>query len=232
MRIGINIPKELHQRIQPLKGAMNISQICREALEAHVEKYENSIGWLDSDVAKGTVAERCEEELRRKAMVEVDWETMGYQDAKGWVQAATLADWDDWNRYRNHADPHRQDTIWMHGRYMRTGIGKGTFRSPGAVPTFLERHREYTERIHKQDDEFWEWMYDEYDGIGPFYDLGTAEQQYGRAWMTFTLAVWEMICREREERQQRWRLDRTETRLTHPEPEVPEHIRAEIQRGR
>ena len=105
MRIGINIPKELHQRIQPLKGTMNISEICREAIEARVKKHEEFAGWLDSESAEQAVAEICEKELQRKAMVEVDWETIGYQDAVAWVQAATLADWDYWNRCRNH--PHR-----------------------------------------------------------------------------------------------------------------------------
>ena len=90
MRIGINIPKELHQRLQPLKGTINISQICREALEAHVTKYEASAEWLGSDEAKVIAVCHCEADLQRKAMVEIDWETVGYQDARDWAQAATL----------------------------------------------------------------------------------------------------------------------------------------------
>ena len=172
VRIGINIPKGLHQRIQPLKGTVNISEICREAIEARVKKYEGSAGWLDSESAKQVVAEICEKELQRKAMVEVDWETMGYQDAKDWTQAATLADWDYWNRCRNQ--PHRssQNSIWVHGRHVRDNENRGKFVTPGDARTFFERHREYDDEIHAQDADFWEWMAEEYDGSGPFLRFG------------------------------------------------------------
>lgn len=235
MRIGINIPKELHQRIQPLKGTMNISEICREAIEARVKKYEEFVGWLDSESAKQVVAEICEKELQRKAIVEVDWETIGYQDAKDWVQAATLADWDYWNRCRNHPDRHNQNTVWAHGRYVYDGtanpVARGKFISPGSAKTFHQQHRDYDQRIHEQDADFWEWMAEEYDGLGPFYDLMAAEQAYGRAWMAHTTAVWEMICQKREEYQQQWRSDHAEARRNRPAPEVPDHILADISRG-
>ncbi len=231
MRIGINIPKELHQRLQPLKGTLNISQVCREALEAHVERYEEFIGWLSSDEAKKVVAEICELELQRKAMVEVDWETVGYQDAKDWVQAATLADWDYWERCRNH--PHRpgQNTIWVHGRHVRDGT-KGRFVSPGQAKTFLARHRECIDRIHQQDAAFWEWMDEEYDGLGPVYDYGAAERGYGRGWMTYTTAVWEMICQERDELRQRQHREHAESLRTRPDPQMPNHILEAVRRAR
>lgn len=238
MRIGVNIPKELHQRLQPLKGTMNISQICREALEAHVEKYEKFIGWLGSDDAKEVVAEICERERQRKAMVEVDWEMIGYQDAKDWAQAATPADWDYWNRCRNHPYSSSQNTVWVFGRHvrdvatMRSPATRGRFVSPGSAKTFYERHREYTELIHQQDDEFWEWMHEEYDGLGPFYDYGAAERDYGRAWMAYTTAVWEMIRRQREEYKLQWQEEAAASRRTRPAPEAPEHILKDIQRVR
>ena len=153
VRIGINVPKELHQRIQPLKGTMNISEICREAIEARVKKYEEFAGWLDSENAKQVVAEICEKELERKAMVEVDWETLGYRDGKEWAAAATIADWDYWNRCRN--DESKDVPIWRRGRYVHEGLTKGRFISPSGVKTFHERHQEYTQQVHAQDDDFW-----------------------------------------------------------------------------
>ena len=232
MRIGINIPKELHHRLQPLKGTMNISQICREALETHVGKYEQFSGWLDSDNAKEIVAEVCAQELKRKAMVEVDWETLGYQDAKDWVQAAALADWDYWNRCRNDPGLLSQNTIWVHGRHVRDGTGRGEFVSPGSARTFHERHREHVDFIHKQDAEFFEWMDEEYNGISPVYDRGSAERAYGRGWMAHTTAVWEMICQKREEYERNWQSDHAAARWNRPAPEVPEHILSDIHRGR
>lgn len=227
VRIGVNIPKELHQRLQPLKGTMNISEICREAIEARVKKYEEFVGWLDSESAKQVVAEICEKELQRKALVGVDWETIGYQDAKDWVQAATLADWNYWNRYRNDSD--RQHTIWVYGRYVHDTAMRGRFISPGSARTFHERHREYTELINEQDDEFWEWIDEEYGGISGVYDLVSAERDYGRGWMAHTTAVWEMICQKREEYQQNWHRNREESRRNRPRPEVPEHFFSDAQ---
>ena len=230
MRIGINIPDELHERLQPLKSTMNISEICREALEAHAKKYEENVGWLDSDSARQVAKETCEKEKQREALVEVDWESIGYQDAKDWVQAATLSDWDEWNRCRNHPNPLSQNTVWVHGRHVREGMTGGRFVSPGEARTFFERHRAYTERVYQQGNEFWEWMSEEYDGLGPVFDYGAAERDYGRGWMAFTTAAWEMICQLRKEYQQRWQRELVESRQSRPEPEIPEHILADIQR--
>lgn len=230
MRIGINIPRELHERLQPLKGTMNISQICREALEKHVEKYEEFVGWLDSDCARQVVAEICDKEIQRKALVEVDWETIGYQDAKDWVEAATLVDWDYWDRYRN--DPHQQNIIWVHGRHVREAPMKGRFVSPGGAKTFFERHREYTELVYEQDAEFWEWMNEEYDELAQVFDYGTAERDYGRGWMAFTTAVWEMICQLREEYKRNWQHERMESSRNRAQPEIPEHMLTDVQRMR
>ena len=75
-------------------------------------------------------------------------------------------------------------------------------------------------------------MAEEYDGLGPFYDYGAAQREYGRAWMAYTTAVWEMICQLREEYQQKWRSGHAEARRNFPAPEVPEHMLADISRGR
>ena len=107
--------------------------------------------------------------------------------------------------------------------------------SPGSAKTFHERHREYQQRIHKQGDEFWEWMYDAYDDCGipnPMYDYGSAHRDYGRGWMAHTTAVWELICQKREEYQQKWHSEHAEARRNRPVPEVPEHVMADIGRGR
>ncbi len=228
MRIGINIPKELHQQLQPLKETMNISQICREALEAHLEKYEQSVEWLESDIAKQLVAKICEEELERKAMVEVDWEMLGYQDGNAWVQAATIFDWEYWCSSQN--DAHGQNTVWTMGRPVHYRPGKVTFTSPEGVNTFHKRHSEYSQRIHEQSDEFLNWMHEEYDGMSPVYDFASAERDYGRGWMAHTTAAWEMICRLREEYSTKWHQERMQAHQNRPQPEVPDHLLADAWR--
>ena len=43
MRIGINIPNDLHRRLEPLKQYVNVSQICREAIEDRIRCYERAL---------------------------------------------------------------------------------------------------------------------------------------------------------------------------------------------
>ena len=43
MRLGINIPYDLHQRLMPLKQYVNVSQICRQAIEDRVRCYEKAL---------------------------------------------------------------------------------------------------------------------------------------------------------------------------------------------
>jgi hypothetical protein len=55
MRIGINIRNELMRRLEPLKPALNISQVCREALAAKAESYERMVAGLDDDGIRSAV---------------------------------------------------------------------------------------------------------------------------------------------------------------------------------
>ena len=133
MRIGINIPKELHQRLQPLKGTMNISQICREALEAHVEKYEEYTGWLDSDDARELVSRNLREGTRAQGAGgsrlgnhrlpgRQRMGAGGYPGGLGLLEPLV------------EPIPHRKDTVPGHfGRHVREGLMKGKFVSPGAA---------------------------------------------------------------------------------------------------
>ena len=49
MRIGVNIPEDLYQRLKPLKETVNISQVCREAIEAYVNDYERALSRNEAD---------------------------------------------------------------------------------------------------------------------------------------------------------------------------------------
>ena len=51
MRIGVNIPDDLYQRMKHIKHTVNVSQVCREAIEAYVEDYERARARLESDGA-------------------------------------------------------------------------------------------------------------------------------------------------------------------------------------
>ena len=88
VRLGINVPDKLLERLKPFKGSINISQVCRDALESQVSAYERANHELEKD-GLDEVVQRFRKDL---ALREVDWEALGHQDARVWVELASLDD--------------------------------------------------------------------------------------------------------------------------------------------
>ena len=90
MRIGVNIPDDLLRRLDVLKPELNISQVCREAVLMHVERYEAAAANLDTQPTKSALEEAGREEIASWSVVYVDWEppthvgALGYEDAVRW----------------------------------------------------------------------------------------------------------------------------------------------------
>ena len=215
MRIGINIPNELHRRLEPLKQHINISQICREAIEERIGCYEKALASRgDQDVAQA-IQRTWEEERRMRDVIKVDWGMLGCEDAKSWVTVAQLK---DWNYLR-----HRQDVIRRQGR------------PPWEVPppyverakTFNGHQSELYNRIDQQDDQFFDWLYDEYGGI----DSEAAKREYMCAWLAYTEAVWNLFCEIRQSHLDEYRRNSLETQKNGPIPEVPEKLLRELEAG-
>ena len=216
VRIGINIPNDLTRRLEPLKPELNVSEVCREALVAKAESYERMIAGLDNEHIQSAVGAVWEQEREYLVVIEVSWEALGCEDAAAWVIAAKLEDWEHLH--------HRQAVIENQGR------PSWGFPPPviEGVKDFTERRGEFRSRVQRQGDDFVDWLYEEHGGI----DYGVAEREYMTAWLSYTNAVWKLICQKREEHQQRLRSDREEARRNRPVPEVPRHTFADIHRGR
>ena len=88
MRIGINIPDELLKRMEPLKNVTNISQVCRNSIKNYVESFERAASRIEKE-GMSKVAERLSNELVPDV---IDWELLGIEDAKMWVQVAKVED--------------------------------------------------------------------------------------------------------------------------------------------
>lgn len=209
MRIGVNIPNELMRRLEPLKPELNISQVCREALEAKAASYERMMARLGDSEIQGAIEIVWEQEKKFLEVIEMDWETLGYEDAEAWTKAASREDWAHLH--------HRQYVIEKQGR----PAWEVPPPNPSGVKGFTERCGELHQRMHQQDDEFFDWLYDEQGGI----DYSAAEREYMTAWLSYTEAVWELI-RQRELEYRNWQLAQ---RAAPPEAEVPEHLFSGIQ---
>ena len=216
MRIGINIPNELMKRLEPLKPELNISQVCREALQAKAESHERMQERLENDAVGEAISRTCKQESVYRSVIEVDWEALGIEDAAAWV---AQADWEDWRFHHRRAEVLRESGRSPNGWFYVSGK---------RLKNFDDRITELHDRIQEQDEAFLDWLHLENDGI----DQNSAQQEYDTAWLSYTNAVWERIRQMREEHQQKWRSDHAETRRNRPAPEVPEHLLADIGQGR
>ena len=212
MRIGINIPNELHRRLEPLKQHINISQVSREAIEAHIRCYEKALASrLDEDVAQA-IDRTWKEERTMRDVVEVDWGMMGCDDGISWVKVASLRDWE----YLHH----RQDVIERQGR-PRWEVPPPYLEG---VKTFTERQTELDNRIWQQDDQFFVWLYDEHCGI----DREAAQRNYMSAWVACTDSAWDLFREKRGNYLEERRREVLDWDANRPRPTVPEKLLREL----
>lgn len=207
MRIGINVPNELMQRLEPLKPQLNISQVCREALAAKAEEYERMKTIIDNDDAIRAAAERFgEREAEFRAAIEVDWPRLGHEDALAWVKAAS---WEEWWDLREDISIMKEEhrPLW---EFVFPAVIDG-------VPNFFTRMGELHDRereMEKNHHGFSRWY------LGHRSDYQADREAYMTAWLAFTDAVWELI----RQRELEYLDEQIARRTPLPQPEVPEHI--------
>lgn len=209
MRIGINISKELHKRLEPLKPELNISQVCREALEAKAANHERMRANLDDPAVQQAIGRVWEQEKEFRALIEMDWEQLGYEDAVAWVQAASWEDWDDLLDWIEYAKS---------GKMPQWEIFPPVI---DGVNTICERRGELHNRtwmMEKRDPEFRRWHLRQ-----PF-DPKTDEREYMTAWLAYVTAVWELVQQRRTEYYDQLNAERAEARRNRPQPEAPAHL--------
>ena len=197
MRIGVNIPNELYRRMEPIKNTVNISQVCRQTLESYVDDYERAHAQLVSDHLDEALDRLCSDDEQ----MTVDWEELGWTDAKAWVEAV--------DRETFEYLFHRVDILKKQGR--PTWIVPPP-DVPG-VKTFYERASEYRKFLDQQN----ERLFDLKQEGNPQAD---AEQKYGRAWLAYVCAVREKIRQRREERFRA----KLKSPIVRAEPELPEQL--------
>ena len=83
-RISISIPDELMAKLEPIKDGINISQLCREALERRVDAFERAAG-LEALDLDGLV-----KRLRDERSMEVSkFEDLGKDNAGRWLSVVS-----------------------------------------------------------------------------------------------------------------------------------------------
>ena len=85
-RISVSLPEELTTRLEPVKNRINISQVCREALERRVTALELATGLHGAELDMEGLIARLREE---RALVEGKFEALGRDSAAVWLDTAS-----------------------------------------------------------------------------------------------------------------------------------------------
>ena len=166
MRIGINVPNDLLKRMEPLKQMTNVSQVCRDAIQAWVDMYERARERASQEGME-EIALRLRQELERH---KVDWEALGHEDAKLWAQIASLKDFED--------------------LFHNMGITKKQGRAPGL---FDAHPLPGTKRFHERLFEHKEWLERQIELDERWNPVQQATKEYTHGWLSYITAVWEMV---------------------------------------
>ena len=99
MRIGINVPNELLKRVKAIQPEVNVSQICRNALEEFAQRSDRVVAQAADDDIKKHLEKIGQSDLF--PLVEPDWEGMALEDARDWLTRATAENWDRYLEIRH-----------------------------------------------------------------------------------------------------------------------------------
>jgi hypothetical protein len=88
-RISVSVPEELLAKLEPVKESINISQVCRDALERRIQLFERA-GSVESEaVDLESLVDRLRDE---RVLVEGRFEELGRHNAESWVGKAAYLD--------------------------------------------------------------------------------------------------------------------------------------------
>ena len=88
-RISISVPDSLIARLEPIKDSINISQLCREALEQRVGAFEWAADRGGDDPDSESLVLRLREE---REVFEGRFELLGREGAAAWLNFASYPD--------------------------------------------------------------------------------------------------------------------------------------------
>ena len=101
-RISISIPDRLMARLEPVKESINISRLCRDALERRVAMFERAAVQGGHDLDTVSLVERLREE---RALDGGKFEKLGRGNAAAWMSTASYLE------FRNVAEDRRSTNM-------------------------------------------------------------------------------------------------------------------------
>ena len=201
MRIGINVPNELLKRVKAIRPEVNVSQICRDALEEYVRKADHVAAQVAGDGIEVHLARIDESNLF--PLTEPDWEGLALEDARGWVAKSTPEDWDRYLGVRSFLERNgREDETWFADVH---GIDE--------VKRFPHREEEHRE-----------WLLAQYEIDPDSRAITEARNRYERTFIAYLEEVRRLWEKQRKERRERIVAERKERIQALGKPELPPRL--------
>ncbi len=201
MRIGINVPNELLKRVKAIQPEVNVSQICRNALEEFAQRSDRVVAQAADDDIKKHLEKIGQSDLF--PLVEPDWEGMALEDARDWLTRATAENWDRYLEIRHFLERQgRENETWFADVH---GIDE--------VKRFPHREQEHRE-----------WLLAQYEINPELQAITEARERYQRAFVDYLEEVrklWEKQQKGKREKEMAERRARWETLR---QPEVPPQL--------
>ena len=207
MRIGINVPNDLLNRVKALQPPVNISQVCREALENHATGLQRVEDWISHDGG-------IDEEVRRLAAdyeqwgVEPDWPRLGWDDAREWLKGVTSERWTHFLR----------DWEFLESRGGQLDSSHCIIYSKGAgVKIYSYRFLENQDWFNTR------YFYASLRGHS-FSDYEESRKSYEAAWVSYVGEVRRRYMADIDAKRQGVSTERTKSWESRPAPELPPQL--------
>ena len=86
-RISVSLPEEFMDRLEPVKEKINVSQVCREALERRIVAFQRAAEHgEDDDLDLDGLVDRLRKD---RELVEGKFEQLGRESASTWLRTAS-----------------------------------------------------------------------------------------------------------------------------------------------
>ena len=205
MRIGITVPDELLRRVKGTWPPVNVSQVCRDALEHCAET---------SDRAKAqAISDGVDEHVIRLAtslkmpVIEPDWAGYALEHARDWVRTVTPEKWQQFIYQSDHLRTKGRDEAEMVGIWSQDEDGRGLLQC-------LLEHNEWFECQLE--------LSFESDAVTDPYDK--AREEYSRAWLGYVYEVRRSLEEHHKVERERVMAERTQYRRSRKAPELPPQL--------
>ena len=202
MRVGINVPDELLRRVKEIRPQVNVSQVCRQALERCVEIAERSRTQAVADHASDRLVESV-----KVPVVEPDWVTYALEDARDWIGKVKPEEWEFFIHQSDILSKQGRDEAEMVEIWSHSGNDNGLLH-------------------HLYENKGWfEYQFDlQFESGGGPDPYHKAREEYSRAWLGYLYEARRKLENHYKNRYDRVMAERAEHRKSLPDPEPPPQL--------